>query len=209
MKKAAAAGGGERTFVQFILEPLYKIYAQVCAACLGAGGLRAWHGAARFAGAAGCRRSAARAALASHPACLPATRGAQVIGEDERCVRGVMDEFGTALKPASYGMNVKPLLKEACWCGARLVLGWLARWVGGAVAHGRGLRTGCRRRRSLIALLAPIADPTPCRAPPPARPRPCSKIFGSAGGVVDMLVRHTPSSRAATAAKVERCYTGA
>jgi hypothetical protein len=27
--KKAAPGGGERTFVQFILEPLYKIYAQV------------------------------------------------------------------------------------------------------------------------------------------------------------------------------------
>lgn len=35
-----------------------------------------------------------------------------------------------------------------------------------------------------------------------------SKIFGKAGGIVDMLVRNVPSSRAATAAKVERCYTG-
>ena len=37
----------------------------------------------------------------------------------------------------------------------------------------------------------------------------CSKIFGTASGVVDMLVRFLPSSKAATAAKVERCYTGA
>lgn len=98
--KKAPPGGGERTFVQFILEPLYKIYAQI-------------------------------------------------VGEDERSVRAVADEFGVYLKPSSYGMDVKPLLKEAC-----------------------------------------------------------SKIFGSATGLVDMLVRFVPSSKRATAAKVERCYTG-
>lgn len=44
---------------------------------------------------------------------------------------------------------------------------------------------------------------------PPLLPlHPCSKIFGNAGGLVDMLVRNVPSSKAATAAKVERCYTG-
>lgn len=42
------------------------------------------------------------------------TLSLQIIGEDERCVRGVMDEFGVALRPDSYGMNVKPLVKEAC-----------------------------------------------------------------------------------------------
>lgn len=26
----------------------------------------------------------------------------------------LMDEFGVALRPTSYGMDVKPLLKEAC-----------------------------------------------------------------------------------------------
>ncbi|EFN60133.1 hypothetical protein CHLNCDRAFT_56589 [Chlorella variabilis] len=98
--KKAGPSAGERTFVQFVLEPLYKIYAQI-------------------------------------------------IGEDERCVRGVMDEFGVALRPDSYGMNVKPLVKEAC-----------------------------------------------------------SKIFGNAGGLVDMLVGWVPSAKAATATKVERCYTG-
>ncbi|KAL4855038.1 U5 small nuclear ribonucleoprotein component CLO [Chlorella vulgaris] len=97
-KKAGAMG--ERTFVQFILEPLYKIYAQL-------------------------------------------------IGEDERSVRGVMEEFGVGLRPQSYGMNVKPLVKEAC-----------------------------------------------------------SKIFGKAGGLVDMLVRWVPSAKAGTTSKVERCYTG-
>ncbi|PSC73984.1 116 kDa U5 small nuclear ribonucleo component-like [Micractinium conductrix] len=96
----AAHAGGERTFVQFILEPLYKVYAQV-------------------------------------------------LGEDEASVRALADELGIYLKPSSYGMDVKPLLKEAC-----------------------------------------------------------SKIFGTASGVVDMLVRFLPSSKAATAAKVERCYTG-
>ena len=32
-KKKAPAVGGERSFVQFVLEPLYKIYAQVIAPC--------------------------------------------------------------------------------------------------------------------------------------------------------------------------------
>ncbi len=32
-KKKAPAVGGERSFVQFVLEPLYKIYAQVPAPC--------------------------------------------------------------------------------------------------------------------------------------------------------------------------------
>ena len=28
-RKTAPAGGGERSFVQFVMEPLYKIYSQV------------------------------------------------------------------------------------------------------------------------------------------------------------------------------------
>jgi U5 small nuclear ribonucleoprotein component len=36
----------------------------------------------------------------------------------------------------------------------------------------------------------------------------CSKVFGSATGIVDMLVQHVPSSKDATAAKVARLYTG-
>uniref|UniRef100_A0A383VQF5 SNU114 homolog n=1 Tax=Tetradesmus obliquus TaxID=3088 RepID=A0A383VQF5_TETOB len=36
----------------------------------------------------------------------------------------------------------------------------------------------------------------------------CSKVFGSASGLVDMLVQHVPSSKDATAAKVARLYTG-
>lgn len=40
-------------------------------------------------------------------------------------MRAVANEFGVYLKPSSYGMDVKPLLKEACrWVG-----GWLAGWV--------------------------------------------------------------------------------
>ena len=62
----------------------------------------------------------------------------------------MMAEFGAALRASSYGMDVKPLVKEAC-----------------------------------------------------------GQIFGGSGGLVDMLVRHLPSSKAATAAKVERCYSGA
>lgn len=38
----------------------------------------------------------------------------QVMGEDDRSVRALMDEFGVQLKPSSYGQNVKPLLKEVC-----------------------------------------------------------------------------------------------
>jgi hypothetical protein len=41
----------------------------------------------------------------------------QIIGENEQCVRGLMDEFGVALREDSYGMNVKPLVKEACRWG--------------------------------------------------------------------------------------------
>ena len=38
----------------------------------------------------------------------------QVLGEDEASVRALADELGIYLKPSSYGMDVKPLLKEAC-----------------------------------------------------------------------------------------------
>lgn len=36
----------------------------------------------------------------------------------------------------------------------------------------------------------------------------CSAVFGSATGLTDMLVKHLPASRAGTATKVERLYTG-
>lgn len=36
----------------------------------------------------------------------------------------------------------------------------------------------------------------------------CSRIFGSAAGIVDMLTRHVPSSKKATASKVRTTYTG-
>ena len=36
----------------------------------------------------------------------------------------------------------------------------------------------------------------------------CSSVFGSATGLVDMLVEGVPSSRKATARKVHRDYTG-
>lgn len=52
---------------------------------------------------------------------MPAVPAVQIIGEDDRTVRAVADEFGVYLKPSSYGMDVKPLVKEACrW--AQLVL---------------------------------------------------------------------------------------
>ena len=36
----------------------------------------------------------------------------------------------------------------------------------------------------------------------------CGKVFGSASGMVDMLVDHVPSSRRAAAKKVQQDYTG-
>eukprot|EP00887_Chlorella_sp_A99_P003293 scaffold9.g3293.t1 len=110
-------GGGTRTFVQFVLEPLYKIFSTV-------------------------------------------------LGEGDAAVSSMLAELGASVRPSSYGMDIKPLLKEAA----------------------------------------------------------CS-IFGKASGLVDMLVRHIPSAKAATANKarggrraalhgaapcpaVARCYTG-
>jgi hypothetical protein len=36
----------------------------------------------------------------------------------------------------------------------------------------------------------------------------CSAVFGSAAGLVDMLVQHVPSSKRATAKKVQQDFTG-
>ncbi|CAL5227943.1 g10990 [Coccomyxa viridis] len=99
-KKKAPAVGGERSFVQFVLEPLYKIYAQV-------------------------------------------------LGEHDNNVKAMLNTFGVALKPSSFKKDVRPLLKEAC-----------------------------------------------------------TAIFGTAAGVVDMMVKNVPSSKAGSAIKVERTYTG-
>lgn len=54
--------------------------------------------------------TARRRTAATHAAapCSP-----QIVGEDQRSVKAVMDEFGVALRPDSYGKDVKPLLKEA------------------------------------------------------------------------------------------------
>ena len=46
------------------------------------------------------------------------TPAPQVLGEDDRSVRAVADEFGAYLRPSSYGQDVKPLLKEMCRRGA-------------------------------------------------------------------------------------------
>ncbi|KAL3148256.1 hypothetical protein ABBQ38_15518 [Trebouxia sp. C0009 RCD-2024] len=98
--QAPAQGSIERTFVQYILTPLYKIYSQI-------------------------------------------------LGEHESTVKKMLDEFGVYLKPSIFGKDVKPFLKDAC-----------------------------------------------------------SQIFGSATGLVDMMVAHVPSSKAGNATKVERLYTG-
>ena len=61
-----------------------------------------------------CGSPAVHADLAAAARAVPA---AQILGEDDRSVRAVADEFGVYLKPSSYGMDVKPLVKEACRCG--------------------------------------------------------------------------------------------
>jgi hypothetical protein len=93
-RRKGGGAGAERSFVAFILEPLYKL----CAA-----------------------------AVAEHP----------------KVLEGVLAELGASLRPAAYSQDVKPLLKDAC------------------------------------------------RA-----------VFGAAGGLADMLARHVPSARRATAGKV-------
>jgi U5 small nuclear ribonucleoprotein component len=50
--------------------------------------------------------------------------------------------------------------------------------------------------------------PPSTSSPTPTPPQVCSQVFGSATGLVDMLVAHVPSAKRATAAKVARCYTG-
>jgi U5 small nuclear ribonucleoprotein component len=93
-------GGGDRSFVQFILEPLYKIYSQA-------------------------------------------------VGEHQASFARVLAELGVTLKPKEYRMNTKPLIKLAC-----------------------------------------------------------TKIFGDASGLVDMLSTHVPTARAGAPNKVEHAYAG-
>ena len=93
-------GGGDRSFVQFILEPLYKIYSQA-------------------------------------------------VGEHQASFARVLAELGVTLKPKEYKMNTKPLIKLAC-----------------------------------------------------------TKIFGDASGLVDMLCAHVPTARGGAPAKVENAYAG-
>eukprot|EP00201_Polytomella_parva_P023615 CAMPEP_0175046266 /NCGR_PEP_ID=MMETSP0052_2-20121109/4931_1 /TAXON_ID=51329 ORGANISM="Polytomella parva, Strain SAG 63-3" /NCGR_SAMPLE_ID=MMETSP0052_2 /ASSEMBLY_ACC=CAM_ASM_000194 /LENGTH=1056 /DNA_ID=CAMNT_0016309985 /DNA_START=63 /DNA_END=3230 /DNA_ORIENTATION=+ len=99
-RRTAPPGGGARSFVQFILEPLYKVYSQV-------------------------------------------------VGESPLDLQRALATIGVHLRHGALGLDTKPLLKETC-----------------------------------------------------------TTVFGGAAGVVDMLVRHVPSSRAATADKVRRHYTG-
>lgn len=94
-------GGGERSFIQFVLEPLYKMYSRV-------------------------------------------------LGESEDSVAALAEELGVmTLEKDVLGSDVKPLLKHLL-----------------------------------------------------------SRIFGTATGLVDMMVKRIPSARSGTMAKVERWYTG-
>mmetsp|Transcript_18570 Transcript_18570/g.39863 ORF Transcript_18570/g.39863 Transcript_18570/m.39863 type:complete len:988 (-) Transcript_18570:519-3482(-) len=99
-RRVAPRAGSERSFVQFVLEPLYKVY--------------------------------------SH-----------VIGEHPKSIESLLGQLGVYLKPSTYSMDTKPLLREAC-----------------------------------------------------------SNVFGSATGLVDMLVEHVPSSKRATSSKVKQDFTG-
>ena len=111
-KRSAPPGGTERTFVQFVLEPLYKIYSQVGRA----GGARVCGGGAR--GARSSQGGLCRAGRhASPPRVLP--RAAQIVGEDERSVRAVMNEFGVYLKVRARGGALLVTLRAAFTCPSR------------------------------------------------------------------------------------------
>lgn len=99
-RREPSKGSGERSFVQWIMEPMYKIYSQI-------------------------------------------------IGEDIDTVKEVALELGIVLPKETYGANVKPLLK-AIFCG----------------------------------------------------------LFGTATGLVNMMVNQIPSARSGTSKKVELWYTG-
>mmetsp|Transcript_826 Transcript_826/g.1239 ORF Transcript_826/g.1239 Transcript_826/m.1239 type:complete len:995 (+) Transcript_826:135-3119(+) len=99
-RKATPGRGSERSFVQFVLEPLYKVYSQV-------------------------------------------------VGEHPKTIEHALSLLGVHLKASAYTQDTKPLLKEAC-----------------------------------------------------------SAVFGNASGLVDMLVRHVPSSKKATTRKVQQDFTG-
>lgn len=71
-------------------------------------------------------------------------------GEHPKSVEAMLSQLGVYLRTAVYGLDTRPLLKEAA-----------------------------------------------------------SKVFGSAAGMVDMMVRHVPSARKATATKVTQDYSGA
>ena len=101
VREKSNGDGVERSFVQWVMEPLYKIFSQV-------------------------------------------------IGEDVRVAREVVEEdLGVWLEDRAYESDVKPLLKEVF-----------------------------------------------------------TNAFGDSGGIVDMLVRHVPSAKEATARRVELLYTG-
>lgn len=95
-------------------------------------------------------------------------------------------------------MDGKPRVKEAC------------RWALSKVAAcGRKIALCCHQRAMNCCCSTAVAATGADASLPPPPHVSCSKIFGSAAGLVDMLVRWLPSSKAATATKVERCYTGA
>ncbi|KAI8110430.1 hypothetical protein M9435_002105 [Picochlorum sp. BPE23] len=99
-RKKPAEGSGERSFVQWIMEPMYKIYSQI-------------------------------------------------LGEDSSSVRDMVREMGVELPHEAFDADVKPLLKTVL-----------------------------------------------------------SSVFGSASGIVDMVVKHIPSAASGTSRLVDRCYTG-
>lgn len=61
---------------------------------------------------------------------------------------------------------------------------------------------------SLNPLSTPNTHIHPSHTHPHTNTQVCAKVFGSASGLVDMIVSHVPSSKVATASKVARLYTG-
>ena len=122
--KKPPPGGGERAFVQFILEPLYKIYSQVCSIFddMSAMMKNLVHISLfqRFCNELRLNRPIIVFYVAQTSINLLLFNRLllaiviQVIGEHRKSVEITLAELGVTLSNAAYKLNVKPLLKLAC-----------------------------------------------------------------------------------------------
>ena len=120
-RRTPPRAGVERSFVQFVLEPLYKMYSAVIGAFGEYGIVTAW-------GLYGmgidqrrwwklCRRARRRrrALHAAMPCAAELTRTfthGPHAGEHPKTVEGLLAGLGVYLRTATYNLDTKPLLKE-------------------------------------------------------------------------------------------------